>query len=108
MNKTWRVYAISPVLSTVNEQSFINLLVPSLRQEYEKYSGPLNNIKLLRVLVHEIEAIQGFDYCVGYNLSFIDKDRSISLYCCIFAQYPNSMHFSHSMLLVVFSFIFNL
>ena len=95
MNKTWRVYAISPILSTVNEQSFINSLVPSLRQEYEKYSGPLNNVKLLRVLVHEIEAIQGFDYCVGYNLSFTDKDRAISLYCCIFAQYPRSTHVSY-------------
>ena len=102
VNKTWRVYAISPILSTVNEQSFINSLVPSLRQEYEKYSGPLNNVKLLRVLVHEIEAIQGFDYCVGYNLSFTDKDRAISLYCCIFAQYPRSTHVSHSMFLVVF------
>ncbi|KAK8800491.1 hypothetical protein JH06_2924 [Blastocystis sp. subtype 4] len=100
VNKTWRVYAISPILSTVNEQSFINSLVPSLRQEYEKYSGPLNNVKLLRVLVHEIEAIQGFDYCVGYNLSFTDKDRAISLYCCIFAQYPRSTHVSHSMLLI--------
>lgn len=104
INKTWRIYAISPILSNANDQSFINSLVPSIRQEYEKYSALLSSVKLLRVLVHEIEAIQGFDYCVGYNLTFMDKERAISLYCCVFAQYPTSSHFSHSMLLVLFEY----
>ena len=100
LNKTWRIFSISPVPSTVQSPAFLEHLSSSVRSEFQRYFTMLGEYKLQKVLIHPLDDVQGFDYALAFYLGFTSGDYLINLQCCMFAQFANSIYPSHSIILV--------
>lgn len=101
MEKTWILFPISSVLPSVNDKAFVDSIVPSLKQEYNKYASSMDNMKLKKIVMNAIDGVREYDYSCGYHLLFENDERVYDLRCCVFAQFPETTHFGKSLLLVV-------
>ena len=100
LNKTWRIFSISPVPTTVQNPSFLEHLSSSVRGEFHRYFTMIGEYKLQKVLIHPLDDVQGFDYALAFYLGFTIGDYLINLQCCMFAQFANSRYPAHSLILV--------
>ena len=100
LNKTWRIFSISPVPTTVQNPAFLEHLRSSVRSEFQRYFAMIGEYKLQKVLIHPLDDVQGFDYSLAFYLGFTIGDYLVNLQCCMFAQFANSRYPAHSLILV--------
>ena len=59
LKKTWRYYPIAPLQSSCNQPEFIQMLVPSIRQYFQRKAMTLGDTRLQVVLIHDIVNVHG-------------------------------------------------
>lgn len=102
INKTWRIFSISPVRNNIQNPAFLEHLSTSVRNEFQRYIAMIGDCRLQKVLIQPMDEVQGFDYSLAFYLGFTIGDYLINLQCCMFAQFAESTHVTHSIVLVGF------
>ena len=54
LSKTWRVYRISPLQKNYKDESFIQNLIPSIQQHFQRNATSLDDLQLQLVLLHDM------------------------------------------------------
>lgn len=54
LSKTWRVYRISPLQKNYKDETFIQNLIPSIQQHFQRNATSLDDLQLQLVLLHDM------------------------------------------------------
>ena len=90
------MYRISPLQKNCKDESFVQNLIPAIRQHFRRNVTALDDIQLQLVLLHDMTYIDGsgiavvspvgFDYTLGFYLRFQCEGKSIELRSCVLSH----------------------